>query len=112
MHTAPFTLALSAWVPSDAAHAWLPCTLLGSSMGEEPIKACTELRAVLGAHSRLVARILSGPPAPRYAGFRIIGRRKDTGVLVAGVEWKRSAETGQLIPVDDVFTACEWVHGT
>jgi hypothetical protein len=80
-------------------------------MGEEPIKACGELRAVLGAHSRLVARILSAPPAPKYAGFRIIGRRKDSGILVAGVEWKRSAETGQLIPDGDVFTACEWVHG-
>lgn len=111
MHDAPFSLALTVWVPSGAARAWLPCSLLGTNMTEELIKTCAELRAVLGAHGRLVARILSAPAAPRYDGFRILGRRKDTGLLVASVEWKRSRETRQLVQGGDVFTACEWVHG-
>ncbi|QAX94043.1 hypothetical protein SEA_EURATIS_48 [Streptomyces phage Euratis] len=111
MHTAPFTLALTVWVPSGAARgAWLPCSLLGTSMTEELIKTCAELRSVLSAHGRLVARILSAPAAPRYDGFRILGRRKDTGLLVTSVEWARSRETLQLVQNGDVFTACEWVH--
>lgn len=80
-------------------------------MTEELIKTCSELRLVLSAHGRLVARILSAPAAPRYDGFRILGRRNDTGVLVSSVEWARSRETRQLVQNGDVFTACEWVHG-
>lgn len=79
-------------------------------MSEELIKTCEEIRAVLNAHSRLVARLMSVPAGHRYDGFRILGRRKDTGILVAGVEWGRSAETRQLVQASEVFTACEWVH--
>lgn len=111
MHTAPFTLALTVWVPSGAVRTWLPCSLLGNSMSEELIKTCAELGIVLAAQGRLVARILSAPVSPRYDGFRIIGRRKDTGVLVCGVEWKRSPETRELVLGGDMWTACEWVHG-
>lgn len=109
MHAAPFTLALSVWVPTGTDRKWVPCGL-SASLGDETIKSCSELRAVLGAHSRLMARLLSAPPAPKYDGFRIIGRRADTDVLVTEVEWKRSTETGQLVQDGDVFTACEWVH--
>jgi hypothetical protein len=110
MHNAPFSLALTVWVPSGPARTWLLCSLLGTSMSEELIKACAELRVVLGAHGRLVARIMSAPASPRYDGFRIIGRRKDTGLLVCGVQWERSHETRQLVQAGPMFTACEWVH--
>lgn len=112
MHTAPFTLALTVWAPSRASGSWLPCTLLGSSMTEEFIRSCTELKSVLSAQGRLVARILSAPAAPRYDGFRVWGRRKDSGLLVAGVEWQRSRETRELVVATaGVWTTCEYVHG-
>jgi len=79
-------------------------------MTEELINACGEMRSVLKAHGRLISRFLSAPQAPRYDGFRIIGRRADTGVLVAAVEWQRSSETHELVSFPVVWTACEYVH--
>lgn len=107
MHTAPFTLALTVWVP--AGTSWAQCTILGASMTEELIKTCGELRAVLGAQGRLVSRILSSGPK-RPDAFRINGRRTDCGELTAQVEWRRSAETHLLVPACEVWTSCEWVH--
>lgn len=109
-HAVPYTLSLSVWIPSGAARAWLPCTMLGDNLTDELIQSCDELRAVLKAHGRLVARILSAPAAPRYSGFRIVGRRKDTGTLVAAVEWHRSRETRELVPFPLLWTACRYVH--
>lgn len=108
-HSVPFELSLSVWVPSGPSRTWLPCPLLGGNMTDELIQSCDELKAVFRAHGKLVARILSAPAAPRYDGFRIIGRRKDTGALVAGVEWQRSRETRELVPAV-VWTACRYVH--
>lgn len=109
-HNAPFTLSLSVWVPSGAARAWLPCPLLSDAATDELIQSCDELKAVFRAHGKLVARILSAPAAPRYDGFRIIGRRKDTGELVAAVEWQRSRETGELVLYPVVWTSCRYEH--
>jgi hypothetical protein len=109
-HAVPFTLSLSVWIPSGPARRWLPCELLGDAMSDELINACSELRSVFRAHGRLVARILSAPAVPRYDGFRILGRRKDTGLLVASVEWIRSPETRELVPYPVTWTACQYVH--
>ncbi|QAX94747.1 hypothetical protein HOV12_gp45 [Streptomyces phage Lilbooboo] len=109
-HSVPFTLSMTVWVPSGAARAWLPCTLLGDNLTDELIQSCAELKSVFRAHGRLIARLLSAPAAPRYDGFRIVGRRKDTGLLVAAVEWVRSRETRELVPFPTVWTACEYVH--
>jgi hypothetical protein len=80
-------------------------------MAEELVRSCNELKAVLSAQGRLVARILTAPAAPRYDGFRVWGRRKDSGLLVAGVEWQRSRETRQLVAATaGVWTMCEYVH--
>jgi hypothetical protein len=84
--------------------------LLTDSVTDELIQSCGELKAVFKAHGRLVARILSAPAAPRYDGFRIIGRRKDTGGLVAAVEWCRSRETRELVPYPVTWTSCRYVH--
>jgi hypothetical protein len=109
-HSVPFTLSLSVWVPSGAARAWLPCSILGDNLTDELIQSCGELKSVFRAHGRLIARLLSAPAAPRYEGFRIIGRRKDTGILVAAVEWTRSRETGELVQFPVTWTACQYVH--
>ncbi|MFE1959226.1 hypothetical protein [Streptomyces sp. NPDC059479] len=111
MHDDPFTLALTVWVPSGAARAWLPCEFLRPLLGEEPIRTCEETRAVMAAQGRLVARLLSVPVAPAYPGFRILGRRKDTGLLVASAEWARGKETRQLaLAGGGVWLACDWLH--
>lgn len=109
-HAVPYTLRLSVWVPSGAARRWLPCPLLTDAVTDELIQSCAELKAVFRAHGKLVARILSAPAAPRYAGFRIIGRRQDSGLLVAAVEWTRSRETTELTPYPVVWTSCRYVH--
>jgi hypothetical protein len=79
-------------------------------MTDELIQSCGELKSVFRAHGKLIARLLSAPSAPRYDGFRIVGRRKDTGLLVAAVEWVRSRETKELVPFPVVWTACKYVH--
>ncbi|CAA07146.1 gp22 [Lomovskayavirus C31] len=109
-HSVPFDLSLSVWVPSGAARAWLPCSVLGGALTDELIQSCDELKAVFKAHGKLVARLLSSPSAPRYDGFRIIGRRKDTGAMVAAVEWVRSRETRELVRGSVIWTACKYVH--
>lgn len=111
MHDDPFTLALTVWVPSGAARAWLPCEFLRPLLGEEPIRVCAETRAVMAAQGRLVARLLSSPVAPAYPGLRVLGRHKGTGQLVATAEWVRSKETRQLVPATaGVWLACDWLH--
>ena len=109
-HVVPFTLALSVWVPSGAARAWLPCSVLGGTLTDELIQSCGELKSVFKAHGKLIARLLSAPAAPKYDGFRIIGRSKETGILVAAVEWQRSRETRELVPFPVVWTSCQYVH--
>lgn len=109
-HVVPFELALSVWVPSGAARTWLPCSILGETLTDELIQSCGELKGVFRAHGKLIARLLSAPAAPRYDGFRIVGKRKDTGLLVAAVEWQRSKETRELVPFPVVWTSCKYVH--
>jgi hypothetical protein len=109
-HRTPYELSLSVWVPTGAVRTWLPCPLLSDSVTDELIQSCDELKAVFRAHGKLVARILSAPAAPRYDGFRIIGRRKDSGLLVAAVEWARSRETSDLVVFPVVWTSCQYVH--
>lgn len=110
MHVTPFTLSLSIWVPLGANRTWAPCPLLSDAMSEELINACGELRSVLGAQGRLISRLLSAPQVPKYDGFRIIGRRADTGLLVASTEWQRSPETHELVWFPMVWTSCEYAH--
>lgn len=110
VHTVPYHLSLSVWVPSGAARAWLPCPMLAGQMTDELIQSCGELKSVFRAHGKLIARLLSAPAAPRYDGFRIVGRRKDTGLLIAAVEWVRSRETKELVPFPITWTSCKYVH--
>lgn len=110
MHTAPYTLSLSVWVPVGPERSWTLCPTLGGFMSEELVHSCKELRQVLAAQGRMVARLLSAPGVPRYNGFRVLGRRKDQAVLVGGVEWTRSAETHELVWYPLLWTSCEYVH--
>lgn len=109
-HVVPYTLSLSVWVPSGAAKTWSLCPLMADQLSDELIHHCGELVAVLRAHGRVITRFLSGPSAPRYDGFRVIGRRKDTGDLVAASEWVRSPETYELVRFPVTWTACRYVH--
>lgn len=109
-HRVPYTMALT--VEVRAAGAWLTCERLGSVLGEELVYSCEEIRAVLGAQGRLVARLLAGES---YEHFRIIARAKHSGALVGGCHWARSAETGRLAPAPELaaWTACDYgQHGT
>ncbi|MFE2245226.1 hypothetical protein [Streptomyces lavendulae] len=105
-------MLLSVWVASRTVvnGGWRTCDQLGPLMSEEMIRTCDEIRAVVGAQSRFVARVLSAPQAPIYRGFRLVGRRKDTGELVGLAEWTRSLETGEFVANADVFSACPWEH--
>lgn len=109
-HAVPFELSLSVWVPSGAARTWSVCPALAGQMTDELIQSCSELKPVFKAHGKLIARLLSAPAAPRYDGFRIIGRRKDSGLLIAAVEWTRSRETRELVLFPVVWTSCRYVH--
>lgn len=102
-------LALAIWVQRDARSDWKPCGKLADLMSAEPVRNCAEVEAVLNAHGRLVARILSDPKAPPVRAFRIIGRDSATGDLRGSHEWHRSAETGQLRAYEP-WTSCRWEH--
>lgn len=109
-HNAPFVLSLSVWVPSGADRTFVPCEHLRPCATEELIQSCNELKGVLRAYGRVIARLLSTPSAPRYPGFRIVGRHQATGAMLAAVEWQRSAETRELTPYPLVWTSCQYVH--
>lgn len=108
-HRAPYTLTLAVVVMRAGKAS--TCDRLGGVLGEELVYSCEEIRAVLVAQGRLVARILADYPCE---GFRVVARAKSTGALVGAGRWVRSAETGRLaaVPELDAWTACEYgQHG-
>lgn len=110
LHNEQIVLTLGVWVPTGAKGGWRTCSHLGPLISDEVIRTCDEIRAVVGAHSRFIAKVLSAPQAPIYRGFRLVGRAKEDGGLLGMVEWTRSHETGVFVESSEIFTACPWQH--
>ncbi|AFU62238.1 hypothetical protein TG1_43 [Streptomyces phage TG1] len=111
MHSVPYFLDLTVWVPSGTFNEWTPCPAIGEGVvSSELITSCAELPYVLRAQSSNIARMLSAPGLRVYSGFRVLGRRSGTDLLIAAVEWQRSKETGGLVAYPEWWTSCEYVH--
>jgi hypothetical protein len=110
MHRAPYTVVLAVMIVK--AGRWHVSAQLGEALGEELVYSCEEIKAVLRAQTRLVARVLADEPCE---GFRVTARAKHTAQLVGWARWVRSAETGLLraAPEDaGEWTACAYgEHG-
>lgn len=71
------------------------------SADDEPHSEAQLTRSLV-TYSTMVAHLISDPKVIR---FRVLTRHVPTGHLIGHYEWKRSGESGRLIP------ACEpWTH--
>lgn len=113
MQRAQFSVSVSVWVPETDPQgllSWALCGRMAPLMGEEPVRGCGEVSAVLRAHGKLIARLLAHESAPAYPSFRVILRHSRTGGMVAASQWERCEETGAYHCAGWEWTACESTH--